>query len=256
MPTRAVNLAAVPDFPLVRPDDDLGAILADALARAGLELRDGDIVVLAQKIVSKAEGRYVDLAQVVPSARAQTLAAEVDKDPRLVEVILSESQETLRHRPGLLIVVHRLGFVMANAGVDQSNVEQPGDGERVLLLPRDPDASCAALKAHLDERFGCDCGVIIADSAGRAWRNGVVGIALGAAGVPALLDQVGRPDLFGRALRITEVGLADGIAAAAALVMGEADEAQPAVLVRGLGWDAPPRPAAALLRPKDQDLFR
>ncbi|HLI11897.1 MAG TPA: coenzyme F420-0:L-glutamate ligase [Alphaproteobacteria bacterium] len=252
----SVTLTAIPRIPLIQAGDDLANILVGAIEAARLSLQNQDVLVLAQKIVSKAEGRYVDLAEIRPSMRARELAAAVDKDPRFVEVVLSESTEVVRYRKDVLIVAHRLGFVMANAGVDQSNIEHPDGKERVLLLPRDPDASCAALKARLDAHFHAQVGVIINDSFGRAWRNGVVGVALGAAGLPAILDMVGVPDLFGRNLRVTQVALADEIAAAASLVMGQAGEGLPAVLVRGLNWKAPASTAAALLRPKQLDLFR
>lgn len=255
MTSSRLTLTALAGFPLVEPGDDLAALLTAALRRTDIEPEDGDILVVAQKVISKSEGRVVDLGSVVPSARAIALAQEVHKDPRLVEIILSESSEVVRHRKDVLIVAHRLGFVMANAGVDQSNVAG-GDGGRVLLLPRDPDASAAALKVKLDSEYGADIGVIINDSFGRAWRNGVVGVALGAAGVPSLRDMVGVPDLFGRRMRVTAVAVADEIAAAASLLMGQAAEGQPAVHVRGLVYDAPALPAAALLRPKEMDLFR
>ena len=214
------------------------------------------MLVVTHKIVSKAEGRSVSLADVRPSARARELAAATGKDPALVEVILAESRAVLRHRPGLIITEHRLGLVLANAGVDQSNVPQ-GDGvPRVLLLPSDPDASAAGLRAGLGRRFGEPVGVVVSDSVGRAWRNGVVGLAIGVAGLPALLDLRGRPDLEGRPLQVTQVGLADQIAAAAELLMGEADEGLPAVLVRGFATDAPALPAAALIRERAADLFR
>ena len=255
MAGRNVVLTAVPGVPLIEPGDDLGAILIDSLKRSNIAPRDSDVLVIAQKIVSKAEGRYIDLSEVVPSARAIELAASVQKDPRIIEVILAESQEVVRHAPGVLIVTHRLGFVMANAGVDQSNIEHP-DGERALLLPENPDASCAALKTRLDRAFNADLGIVINDSFGRPWRNGVVGVALGAAGLPALLNLIGAPDLFGRALLRTEVALADEIASAASLVMGQSDDGLPLVHVRGLAWDAPANNGAALLRAKEQDLFR
>ncbi len=256
MPPATLTLVAPPDVPLVRPGDDLGAIVVAAIERAGIALGDRDVVVVAQKVVSKAEGRYVDLARVTPSPRARELAAKLDKDPRLVEVILSESTEVLRWRKGVLVVVHRLGVVVANAGIDRSNLEPAGESERVLLLPEDPDATCAALKRRLEARFARRLAVVVSDSVGRAWRHGTVGIALGAAGLPALDDRVGRRDLYGRALEVTRVGLADAVADAASLLMGEADEARPIVVVRGLDWDAPGNPAAALLRPKQDDLFR
>ena len=256
MGIKAVTLTAVPGIPLIAPGDDLGTILADALKRCGIVPRDRDVLVIAQKVVSKAEGRYVNLRDIVPSARASELATIVNKDARMVEVILSETKDVVRFRKDVLIVTHRLGFVMANAGVDQSNIEHPSGEERALLLPVNPDASCAALKAQLDLAFDADLGIVINDSFGRPWRNGVVGVALGAAGLPALLDLVGAPDLFGRTMRVTEVAFADEIAAAASLIMGQTDEGLPLVHIRGLAWDQPPRNAAALLRPKEQDLFR
>ena len=249
-----LTLTALAGMPLVAAGDDLAALLAAALRRMDISPQDGDILVVAQKVVSKAEGRSVDLAGVTPSARAAALAKEVDKDARLVEVILSESSEVVRYRKGVLIVAHRLGFVMANAGVDQSNVG--GGGERVLLLPRDPDASAAALKNKLESEFGVELGIVINDSFGRAWRNGVVGVALGAAGMPALRDMVGAPDLFGRKLRVSSIAVADEIAAAASLLMGQAAEGLPAVHMRGLVCAAPALPASALLRAKNADLFR
>jgi len=251
----AVTLIPLHGIKLVEPGDDLGAIAVNAFAANGLVPRNGDVLVVAQKIVSKSEGRYADVAAIEPSSRAIALAAEVDKDPRFVEVVLSESKRVVRHRPGLLIVEHRLGFVMANAGIDHSNVS-PTDGERVLLLPEDPDGSACALREHLAEVFGARVAVIISDSFGRAWRKGTVGVALGAAGLPALIDMRGRPDLFGRALQVTETGFADEIAAAAGLLMGQADEAVPMVLVRGLSWSAPEVSAATLVRPAEHDLFR
>ena len=243
----ALRLTALPGLPLVQAGDDLAALLAEALLRADLSPRPGDVLALAQKVVSKAEGRSVPLASVAPSAEARRLAAETGKDPRLIELILAESVRVVRARPNLVIVEHRLGFVMANAGIDQSNL---GQEDHALLLPVDPDASAARLSARLG------LAVVITDSFGRAWRRGTVGIAIGAAGLPALLDLRGRLDLFGRALQVSMTGFADEIAAAAGLVMGQGAEAWPAVLLRGLAWDAPPAPAAALLRTAEEDLFR
>jgi len=255
MAVRNLTLSALAGLPLVKPGDDLGALLIAALRRTKIGPRDKDVLVVAQKIVSKAEGRVVDLKTVVPSARAVAIAKEVNKDARLVETILFESDEIIRQKRDVLIVAHRLGFIMANAGVDQSNVAEEG-ADQALLLPRDPDASAAALKAKLDGEFGVDLGVIINDSFGRPWRLGVVGVALGVAGLPALCDKIGAPDLFGRKLRVTQVAIADEIAAAASLLMGQDAEAQPAVHVRGLEWDAPAMGASSLLRPRDQDLVR
>jgi coenzyme F420-0:L-glutamate ligase / coenzyme F420-1:gamma-L-glutamate ligase len=255
MEARTVTYTALSGIPLIEPGDDLCSIIAEAVEAAGIVPQPGDVLVIAQKIVSKAEDRYVDLAAVKPTARAVEIAGKAGKDPRLVEVILAESTEVLRQHKDILIVVHRLGFVMANAGVDQSNIG-PGSGDRVLLLPKDPDASCATLKAAFDRTFGAEVAVVINDSFGRAWRNGVVGVALGAAGLPALRSLIGAPDLFGRAMRVTEVAIADELAAAASLMMGQADEGTPVVHVRGLRWNAAPVNAAALIRPKHMDLFR
>jgi coenzyme F420-0:L-glutamate ligase/coenzyme F420-1:gamma-L-glutamate ligase len=254
MTTASLTLRALPGLPLVKAGDDLGVLLAKALADAGLDLSDGDVLVIAQKIVSKAEGRYVDVTTVTASAQAKELAALIDKDPRLVEVILSESRRVVRHRLNVLIVEHRLGFVMANAGVDHSNVGT--DEETVLLLPRDPDASAARIRSELTARLGVSPAVIIADSFGRPWRRGIVGVAIGVAGLPALIDQRGRPDLFGRKLRVTETAFADEIAAAASLLMGQADEGLPAVIVGGLTWPPTPTTAATLVRAPEEDLFR
>ena len=251
-----LELLALPGLPMVKAGDDLAALLAEAYARGGIVPQPSDVLALAQKIVSKAEGRSVELASVTPSPRAVALAAEVEKDPRLVELILSESVRVVRSRPNVLIVEHRLGFVMANAGIDQSNVA-PVDGvERALLLPRDPDGSAQALREALGRRLGTAPAVIVTDSFGRAWRRGTQGIAIGAAGLPALLDLRGNPDLFGRTLQVSISGFADEIASAASLVMGQGDEAQPAVLVRGLAWQAEDNPASNLVRPANEDMFR
>lgn len=251
-----VTLYPLSGLPLIEPGDDLAQILGDGLVGGAIVPQQNDILVIAQKVVSKAEGRYVDLADVTPGAQAVELAAQTGKDPRLVEVILGESDEVLRSRDGLLVVAHKRGFVVANAAVDQSNIAHAHDNDRVLLLPEDPDASARRLMAALSRRFAVGLSVIINDSFGRAWRNGVIGTAIGAANVPSLIDLVGRKDLFGRPLQVTEHAFADEVAAAASLIMGQADEAIPAVLVRGLTWTAPEAPAAALIRPKDRDLFR
>jgi coenzyme F420-0:L-glutamate ligase/coenzyme F420-1:gamma-L-glutamate ligase len=254
--TNQLTITGLRGVPMVQSGDDLAAITLAAYGETGLVPEDGDVLVLAQKIVSKAEGRVVDVARVEPSAQAVALAAEVEKDPRLVEVILSESRRIVRHRPNLMIAEHRRGWVMANAGIDHSNVA-PDDGrELVLLLPLDPDVSAEALRRELAARTGKRIAVIISDSFGRPFRRGTVGIALGAAGLPAVIDWRGHPDLFGRKLEVTETGFADEIAAAASLVMGQADEAVPVALVRGLAWSAPDAPAAELIRPAEHDLFR
>jgi coenzyme F420-0:L-glutamate ligase/coenzyme F420-1:gamma-L-glutamate ligase len=252
----SLEVIALPGLPLIGPGDDLVELIASALKQDGVAPRTGDVLVVAQKIVSKAEGRIVALATVEPSAKALALAAEVDKDPRLVEVILSESVRVVRARRGVMIVEHRLGFIMANAGVDQSNVA-PADGSpRALLLPKDPDRSAEALRRGLAKSTGIDLAVVINDSFGRPWRHGTTGVAVGVAGLPALIDLRGRPDLFGRKLEVSVVGFADEIAAAASLLMGQADEALPAVLIRGLRWSAPQSTAASIVRPPNEDLFR
>jgi coenzyme F420-0:L-glutamate ligase/coenzyme F420-1:gamma-L-glutamate ligase len=252
----ALRLVALPDFPHVASGDDLAALTMEALARGGLALRAGDVLVFAQKVVSKAEGRRIDLVTVVPSARALELAETVHKDPRLVELVLRESRRVVRVAKDVLIVEHHLGFIMANAGIDQSNVAAPGSAEFALLLPEDPDASAARLRERLRTLAGCEPGIVISDSFGRPWRVGTVGVAIGCAGFPATLDLRGQTDLFGRPLRVTVVGHADEIASAASILMGQASEARPVILVRGLASGAPHQPATALLRPQQQDLFR
>jgi coenzyme F420-0:L-glutamate ligase/coenzyme F420-1:gamma-L-glutamate ligase len=251
---RGLTLTALEGIPEVNPGDDLAALIHAALLRTGIVLASGDVLVLAQKIVSKSEGRAVALASVTPSARAVELAQITRKDARLIELVLSESREVLRAKKDVIIVEHRLGYVMANAGIDQSNVE--GGGAVALLLPVDPDASCAALRAALRATSGVDCGVIINDSFGRAWRNGVVGTALGVSGVAGLVDMRGRPDRFGRTLQITQIGVADELAAAASLVMGQADEGCPVVHARGLPYAPREGSVRELLRSKGEDLFR
>ena len=252
----AVELLAVPGIPLVAKDDDLVAMIGEGVARAGIVPHGGDVFVLAQKIVSKAEGRMVDLATVKPSTEAIELAGKVQKDPRLVELILSESVRVVRARPGVLIVEHRLGLVMANAGIDQSNVGSPDGPRSALLLPVDPDGSAVMLRKQLWQRFGVPIAVIISDSFGRAWRRGTCGVAIGAAGLPSLMDLRGSPDLYGRELQVSVTGHADEIAAAASLVMGQGAEGQPVVIVRGLTWRGPDSSASELVRPAAEDMFR
>jgi coenzyme F420-0:L-glutamate ligase/coenzyme F420-1:gamma-L-glutamate ligase len=233
----AVELFVLPGIPLVRQGDDLVVLIVEGLAREGVIPRNGDVFVLAQKIVSKAEGRMVDLATVVPSARAIELAPIIEKDPRLIELVLSESVSIVLATPGRLLVEHRLGFVMPMAGIDQSNVASPANHEKALLLPVDPDASAKKLRDRFIEKFGAQVAVIINDSVSRPWRTGTCGIAIGSAGLPVLNDLRGSPDLFGREMRFSITGFADEIAAAASLVMGQCDEGTPVVVIRGLKWD-------------------
>lgn len=257
-----LTLTPLPGFPLVQPGDDLGELIWQALERVGLALESGDVLVLAQKIVSKAEGRLVSLGDVTPSPEAEALAVQAQKDPRMVELILRESRQVLRVRPGTIIVEHRLGFVCASAGIDHSNVSPdssrpPGAGEEwMLLLPEDPDGSAQKLRRDLEERSGQRLGVLIIDSHGRAWRFGIVGTTIGLAGVPGVVDLRGEPDLFGFQLKITQVGAADELAAAASLVMGQAAEGTPVVLARGFPYPLREAALPELLRPRDQDLFR
>lgn len=247
-------------MPFLRHGDNLADIVVGALSANDIALNDNDILVLAQKIVSKAEGRSVHLATVTPSPAAITLAAKTEKDPRLVELILRESREVLRTRPGTIIVEHKLGFVCANAGIDHSNVQAPpgevGSEEWVLLLPVDPDRSAALIRQEIQSQTGRRLGVLIIDSHGRAWRNGTVGAAIGIAGMPGLQDLRGEPDLFGFQLRITQVGAADELAAAASLVMGQAAEGTPVVHARGFPYPLREGSLRELLRPREQDLFR
>lgn len=234
---------------------DLASSLADAIAVMGLEPLAQDILVVTQKVVSKAEGRYVTLAAVEPDAAAHRLAEMTRKDARLVALVLEESSAVVRAVPNVLITRHRTGHVMANAGIDQSNLGPDGAGG-ALLLPLDADASAARLRAALAARWGIAPALVISDSFGRPWRYGVVNVAIGAAGLPALVDRRGEVDRDGRRLEVTQVALADMVASAAGLATGEGAEGMPAALVRGLQWDAPDAPAAALVRPLAEDLFR
>ncbi len=251
-------LSPLPGIPLIQPGDDLAALILDVLSASGITLQDGDILVLAQKIVSKTEGRMVKLATVMPSAKAVQLAEQTHKDPRVVELILGESKQVLRTRPGLIVVEHKLGFVCANAGIDHSNVgsRNPEDREWVLLLPENPDVSAAALRERLEAQAAAKIGVLIIDSHGRAWRLGVAGVAIGFSGMPGLVDLRGQADLFDRTLEVTQVGVADELAAAASLMMGQAAEGMPVVHARGFPYPLREGKLSELIRPKDEDLFR
>jgi len=253
-----LTLQPIFQIPLIQPGDPLADIIFECASSMPLTFQDGDIVVFAQKIVSKAEGRLVNLTQVEPTEAAYALAAQTNKDPRLVEVILRESAGVVRARPGTIIVEHRRGFICANAGVDHSNVQgswgNPEDW--VLLLPEDPDASAEALRQRLETLSGAKLGVVVIDSHGRAWRNGIVGTAIGVANVPALVDMRGHPDMFGYQLKVTTIAAADELAAAASLVMGQADERTPAVHVRGFPYPLREAHFNELIRPKENDLFR
>ncbi len=250
-----LHLAPLCDVPMVRAGDDLAALILAAAQRAGLVLSDGDVVCVAQKIVSKAEGRQVKLADVRPTEAARQLAAQTDKDARLAQLILDESTEVLRKRPGVVIVRHRLGFVCASAGIDQSNIDHAG-GEQALLLPKDPDRSAARLRARLRQSTGVNLAVVITDSHNRPWRLGTVGVAIGAAGLTVLEDSRGGVDLYGRQLKVTLSNRADAIAAAATLLMGETTERIPLVLAKGLPTETSTATASQIVRPLEEDLFR
>jgi coenzyme F420-0:L-glutamate ligase/coenzyme F420-1:gamma-L-glutamate ligase len=252
----ALTLHAVPGIPLVEPGDDLCALVLSALDQANLPLQDGDVLVLAQKIVSKSEGRYAFLNNVEPSSEAHALALECDKDPRHMEVLLSESREVLRRRPGVVIVEHKLGYVHANAGIDRSNIQSDDSNPRLLLLPENPDASAQRLREALAVKTGAQLNIIINDSAGRAWRNGSLGFAIGTAGFEPVENRIGEQDLFGRALEITEVAVADELAAAASFLMGQGSEAMPLVLIRGAKLRPSNGGSASLIRDRDKDMFR
>lgn len=256
MKTSCMQMMALPGMPMVQPGDDLATQIAEGLERAGESLQNGDVLVLAQKIVSKANNRIFDLRDVTPSPEAEALALEVDKDPRQVQLVLDESVEVVGKVPGVLIVAHRLGIVMANAGIDASNVEQAGGSENVLLLPEDPDDDCRQIRQTLKQRHGVEVAVIINDSVGRAWRQGTMGLAIGSAGLPALWDLRGEPDLYGRELLVSEVGLADELSSAASILQGQGNQGQPVILIRGVHFPSSDQGADALPRPPAQDMFR
>lgn len=248
-----VSINPLHGIPKIQEGADLVALIIAAMEQCSVTARDGDVIVIAQKIVSKSEGRLVQLASVNPTKEALSLAKETDKDPRVVQLILNESNEVIRHREGAIIVAHHIGLVHANAGIDRSNIE---GSDSALLLPEDPDASAKKIRSGLAQHYGIHIGVIISDSMGRAWRNGTVGFAIGASGVETLQDLVGQTDMFGRILETTSVGHGDELAAAASIVMGQADEAIPVVIIQGLPAVNTEQTAATLLRDKSEDMFR
>jgi len=249
-----LSIFPIADIPIVQSGDDLALLIGNALSPTNLKLEDGDVVVVAQKIVSLSENRLVRLHDVEVSPAAEALAAETDKDPRLVELILRESSAVIRKKPGVIIARHRLGFVGANAGVDQSNIDH-SDGECALLLPDDPDRSAKVLRDSLMKATGKTLGIVVSDSMNRPWRLGSIGTAIGSAGISVLNDRCGQPDLFGRDLKATVTNQADGIAAAAVLVMGESTERVPVVIVRGMAARDSAQMARDCIRPAAEDLF-
>ena len=253
-----ITIRALSGIPLVEDGEDLSALISTALTTTGIVPETGDVLVVAQKIVSKAEGRTIDLRSVTPGKKSLELAKKCDKDPRLVELILSESKSIVRQVSGVLITEHKIGWIMANAGIDASNVSSDTGAENVLLLPENPDHSCTILKEKLDAIFNVNLGVVINDSFGRPWRYGTTGAAIGAAGIPSLWDRRGDRDLFGRELKVSQQAVADELANAASLLQGQGAEGIPVVLVRGVKFDdqIPDRPAADLIRDPSEDLFR
>lgn len=253
-----LNFTSLESFPLIKPGDNLIEIIADQVIAQGISPQKGDIFILAQKIISKSEGRLVNLNDIQPSEEALKIAGVTEKDPRFVEAVLSESKKVLRMRYNTLIVEHKLGFICANAGIDHSNVhgEWGEEADWILLLPENPDQSAELLRQGLQKKFGCPLGVLIIDSHGRAWRNGTVGVTIGLAGMPALVDLRGNEDLFGFKLKITQVGAADELAAGASLLMGQAKEGTPVVIARGFPYALREGNLQELIRPEELDLFR
>lgn len=251
-----ITLSALPNIPLVQRGDDLTGIVLRGLQDARLTLADGDVLVIAQKIVSKAEGRMVRLDDIVPSPRAIELGQQSSKDPRFCEVLLWDTREILRVREGLIVVETNQGWVCANAGIDRSNVAPHGEEEWVLRLPEDADRSARELRARLKDKTGRGVGILIDDTHGRAWRNGAIGVAVGVAGLPAVEDLRGRADLFGYHLQVTTIGLADQIASAASLLQGQANEGRPIIHVRGVPMGEGEGSSRDIVREKGMDLFR
>lgn len=250
-----LSIIPLDGLPEIRPGDCLDQMLADRLAVGEPGVQPGDVLVVTQKIVSKAENRFVDPSTLTPSARAIDLAGQVRKDPALVELVLRESREVVRTAPNVLITRHRLGHVMANAGIDASNIGA-GNDAKLLLLPEDPDRSARKIADCLSERFGFPVGVIVSDSFGRPWRMGTVNVAIGVAGIAPVIDQRGEPDRNGREMQVTQIALADAVSAAAGLAMGEAAEGLPCAIVRGLSIPENAKTGVSLLRPDGEDLFR
>ena len=253
---RTIKIHSLPGIPLIKKGDDLCQLILDAIAAKKLMLKDGSILVIAQKVVSKAEDRLVNLKAIKPTALAIEYSVKTDKDPRLVELILRESKSVIRHRKGVLVVENHQGLIMANAGIDHSNVEQDSENDWVLMLPKNPDKSAASLHNEFLRKTGYKIGVIINDSIGRAWRNGTIGTAIGVAGLSSIVDLRGRTDLFGNQLRVSEEATADELASAASLIQGQADEGLPVVLIEGYPTSSQHIPASELIRSEKQDLFR
>ena len=253
---KKIELIALEEIPLINEGDNLVEVILIALEKNNISLNNGDILVIAQKIISKSEGRYAFLNEIKPSQEANELSKKTDKDPRLVQLILNESKEVIRYRKGVIVVENNLGLIHANAGIDRSNIESDNENPRVLLLPLNPDKSAAEIQKAVLKETELKIGVIINDSSGRAWRNGIVGIAIGSSGAKVLSDLKGETDLFGNTLEVTEVGIADEIASAASLLMGQGKEGLPVVLVKGMKESSDMNNAKVLIRKASEDLFR
>ena len=252
----SLSLTALSGIPLVRPGDDLVEIIMKSLKSTKMILLDNDILVIAQKVVSKSEGRYMKISDVEPSAKSYLLAESTGKDPRMVELIRTESKKIVRHRKGIIVTENRQGVTMANSGIDRSNVEKDGNSEQVLLLPKNPDKSAKKIRKELCQRAKVNVAIIINDSLGRAWRNGTIGTALGVSGLPSLLDFRGVPDLFGKSLNVSEEAIADEFSSAASILQGQAAEGRPIVLIRGYKTSLAPSDSSSLIRTKEKDLFQ
>ena len=258
----SLTLVALDGFPLVSPGDDISKLILQSVKNSDLRLEAGDILVIAQKIISKSEGRFVRLSELNPSKSAAELAELTGKDPSLIELILSESHKIIRYRPGVIVVENKHGVVLANAGIDHSNVGGESRDGQVLLLPKDPDKSATAIQEELQKLTKVKIAVIINDSIGRAWRNGTIGTALGVSGMPAMLDLRGHSDLFGKPLLVSEEAIADELSSAASLLQGQTDGRRPVILIRGYGTNNFKHSknssigVSALIRPKEKDMFR
>jgi len=257
MPTELL-LKAFDGFPLIKKGDNLGLLICEQARKNNWLWQDGDVLIIAQKVVSKSEGREVHLSSVTPSQRAINYGLSTEKDPRIIQLILDESSKVLRTRKGLIVVEHRLGFICANAGIDQSNISQDETVDPVvLLLPQNPDQSAMSIRTIIEKETGKKVGVLIIDSHGRAWRNGIVGVTIGLSGIEAVADRRGEPDLFGRILKVTEIGACDELAAAGSLLMGQGNEGKPVVFARGFPYEMSNQSSLRdLIRDSSEDLFR
>ncbi len=255
---RQLTLSALAAFPMIHPGDNPGEIILHSLKENQITLQENDLLVIAQKIISKAENRLINLEDVIPSSEALHYASLTEKDPRLVELILQESTKVIRWRLNLLVVEHKLGFICANAGIDQSNVtgNSVNSTAWALLLPQNPDQSAQRLREYIQKESGVSIGVLIIDSHGRAWRNGIAGISIGIAGLPGVVDLRGEEDLNGYCLKATQIAAADELAAGASLIMGQANEGTPVVHVRGFPYPLREGCLRELIRPENEDLFR